>query len=252
MSAGTNPSAPQKNKRPDSVEEILWETALEAFVQATLILVMGHIALAIVGGILHDMIPSEPPVLFGASQAETDPAQHTGHWHLPAVKYQFGIVFSAVFLVLTSVRLLDRFRRGWLGKRSRWRRAGRRFSEDWFTLIVSNAFTAMIAAMVLAWTQQFSWTLIVWHWVEQSILPDLHSFSVHVFGDRTTDTLGRVIKWYGANQLKFDFWVIYVASVCDDLGLPNLKTLVRSIWRRVRKRKRNRPPAPAAATEQAL
>ena len=145
--------------------------------QAILILIMGRIALDLVGGIFQDMIPSEPPILFGTAQAEADPARHSNHWHLPAIRYQFPIVFSAVFLVLSSVRLLGRFRPGWLpGKRSRWRRAGRRFSEDWFSLIVTNAFTAMIAAMVLGWTQQFSWTLTAWHWVEQSILPEFQIF----------------------------------------------------------------------------
>jgi hypothetical protein len=41
-------------------------------------------------------------------------------------------------------------------------------------------------------------------------------------------------SWYDQNQLKFNFWLIYLAAVCDDFGIPNLKSLVRWGWRKWR------------------
>ncbi|MGO8700201.1 MAG: hypothetical protein ACLQVY_21130 [Limisphaerales bacterium] len=33
-----------------------------------------------------------------------------------------------------------------------------------------------------------------------------------------------------------NFWILYAAGVFDDLGVPNLKTLARWLWRRWRKK----------------
>ena len=126
---------------------------------------------------------------------------------------------------------------------SRLQKIGRHLSEDWFSLIVANAFVAMASAMVLAWAQEFSLIQMVWHWFLESIRPGLHNLAALVLGVARADAIGKLFSWYGDNQLKFNFWIIYVASVCDDLGLPNLKTLARFIWRRVRNR-----PAPSAPT----
>jgi hypothetical protein len=100
----------------------------------------------------------------------------------------------------------------------------------------------MIGAMVLVWVQKFSLSQLLWGWALHSIVPPLHDLAAHFFGEPGTDTIGRWFSWYGQNQLKFDFWLIYFASVCDDLGLPNLKTLARFAWRRFRRKGRATPP----------
>jgi len=40
-------------------------------------------------------------------------------------------------------------------------------------------------------------------------------------------------NWYGDNQLRLNFWVIYLGAICDDFGIPNFKSLARWFWRRV-------------------
>jgi hypothetical protein len=47
-------------------------------------------------------------------------------------------------------------------------------------------------------------------------------------------SVGRWYWWYGQNQAKFLFWLLYSAAICDDLGLPNYKTLIRWGGRRLR------------------
>jgi hypothetical protein len=48
--------------------------------------------------------------------------------------------------------------------------------------------------------------------------------------------LGQWFSWYGDNQMKLNFWIIYLAGAFDDLGVPNYKTLARWAWRRYKKR----------------
>ncbi len=90
---------------------------------------------------------------------------------------------------------------------------------------------------------------MLWGWFAESILPGLHKLAEQVFGASRVDGFRRLFSWYGENQFKFDFWFIYFASVCDDLGLPNLKTLARFFWRRLRKWNRATPPCAARNTE---
>jgi hypothetical protein len=47
-----------------------------------------------------------------------------------------------------------------------------------------------------------------------------------------SDLVERWSTWYGVNQTKFAFWLLYSAALCDDLGLPNYKTLARRAWNR--------------------
>ena len=96
--------------------------------------------------------------------------------------------------------------------------------------------------MVLAWIPQFSWAQAVFHWVLATIGSALQTVSEHVFGMERTDGMRAWFDWYGDNQLKFNFWFLYVAAICDDLGIPNVKTLARLLWRRLRKRMRSPQP----------
>jgi len=38
------------------------------------------------------------------------------------------------------------------------------------------------------------------------------------------------------NQMKLNFWIIYLAWAFDDMGVPNYKTLARWAWHRYKKR----------------
>jgi hypothetical protein len=233
-----------------TVADVLLDSAIEAFGQAFLVLFMGRMALSLVGGVFHDMIPSVPPGLAGTLGVDAESSPNSHHWWSPVTKHQFAIVFASLFVLLAMRGLLHRSGAGAHPKMfSRLHRIGQHLSEDWFSLIVVNAFIAMSSAMLLTWAQAFSLNRMLWHWFVESVLPGLHNFGVQVLGADRVDALGKWSSWYGENQLKFNFWFIYLASVCDDLGVPNLKTLGRFVWRRLRKRKRAAPPS--AAVEQA-
>jgi hypothetical protein len=100
----------------------------------------------------------------------------------------------------------------------------------------------MISAMVVNWAQQFTPTRLLFGSLLGSVWAGVQGMIQGVFGARGGDVLGAWVNWYGDNQLKFTFWALYLAAICDDLGIPNLKTLGRWLGRRVRKRFRNGSP----------
>jgi hypothetical protein len=110
-------------------------------------------------------------------------------------------------------------------------RAGNRLAAEWFGLIVSNAFVAWVSAIVLASVPGFSYTALLWGWLV-TVLAPARSLVESVIGSSATGYFQRWMEWYGENSMKFNFWLLYVAGICDDLGLPNLKTLARYSWRR--------------------
>ena len=225
---------PAVNDQPRSSEpisarlpSIIWKTGVEAAIKTFLTLLLGQIAINIVGGIFHDMTPSAPPGMSAYTWKGWEPSlRHKGPYFL----------FGLFFVLLLWHRLAEESKdkpRSKLAKKTR--KVLKRFSENWFGSIVANAFLAM----VLAWIPQFSWAQWVFHWALASIGSALQTVSEHVFGMERTDGMRAWFDWYGANQLKFNFWFLYVAAICDDLGIPNVKTLARLLWRRFRKRMRS-------------
>lgn len=200
---------------------------MEAAVKTFLTLLLGQVAINIIGGIWHDMTPSPPPGMSVPGWKGWEPSlRHKGPYFL----------FGLFFVLLLWHRLAQDSngkRQSKLAKRTK--RVLKRFSDEWFGLIIANAFLAM----ALAWIPQFSWAQAMLHWVLASIGSALQTFSEHVFGMERTDGMRAWFDWYGANQLKFNFWFIYVAAICDDLGIPNVKTIGRLLWRWFRKRMRS-------------
>jgi len=109
--------------------------------------------------------------------------------------------------------------------------------------LVGNAFAAMGIAIALYWLEQFSVSGWVWAWFVHSVLPGIQSSGNHLLGTHRVDTIKDWFAWYGANQLKFNFWIIYLAAICDDLGIPNLKSLARLLVQRVRNRQIRSSPS---------
>jgi hypothetical protein len=226
------------------VLEALWDSAWEALVLAFLARILGGIVVGAVGGIWHEMTPSLPPGL-GANPLELPQAaiHLAGGWfrqHLLALL--FGVFFVA--------KIVARLTRGGGTQAPRGLHAavGRichRLSEEWFGLIVMNAFTAFVAVMVLQFTRHFS--SVHWGWgvvcaMAQPLLQACSSLAPGVFAKLTA-----FYDWFGDNQLKFTFWLFYAGAICDDLGLPNYKALARWFWRRVRRRGQSSASEPGAA-----
>ena len=217
---------------------------IEALLNSLLLLFLGGIAVNIVGGMLQGMAPALPPgmddsVVLGQGTALFQPA---GSW-LVAHK------FMLVFLLVASATLIARFTRRNqpgvpAGPASRTRKIVQRFSEQWFELIVVNAFVALGIATALAWMQRFSYTSMLYDWFVEPMVGTIRLGVAYVLGERTALTLENWFAWYGVNQFKFTFWFLYLASICDDLGVPNIKTLARYIWRRIEKRKQAKETKP--------
>lgn len=223
----------------ERVQAAVWSSAVDAFVKSILVIVFGSIILGIAGGIFGEMTPSVPPGFGTKPEAEATSSIPWALWRDGFRQHQFPIVFLAVF-GLTLWRRLTRTERddGQVEGASRAERMRRHLSGDWFGLIVGNALVAMISAMVLNWVQQFTPAKLLFGWVMDSVWAGVQGQVHDLFGARRADVLTAWVSWYGDNQLKFTFWVLYLAAICDDLGLPNFKTLGRWLGRRFRKRMR--------------
>jgi len=232
--------------RPDggTVGEPIWESAIDALVKTILIVVMGNVALGILGGIFNAMTPSWPPFLNRTSGGHADSNSSPMHsWRLAAHEHQFAIVYVILFALGLRTRLAAVFP-GATGEtamtETRFQKMGVHFSENWFRLIVGNAFGALISAIVIYFVETFTGTSFLIKLLLAAILPAVKAVGTFILGNRIVNFIGGVFDWYGDNQLRFNFWILYVAAICDDLGLPNLKTLARFLWSRWRRR--NRPP----------
>ncbi len=78
---------------------------------------------------------------------------------------------------------------------------------------------------------------MLWRWVWEMVLPFVREIGIFVLGASNTASLSDWFSWYDANQMKLNFWILYIAGAFDDLGVPNFKTLARWAWRRMQKRK---------------
>jgi hypothetical protein len=211
------------------IESVLWESVVEAAWKTFVLLVLGNVAVSLLSGIFHDMAPSLPPAFVDA-EAPTHSAGH--HWRPWTWLHRHS--FFPVFAVLFVCIVWSRLRMASGPVTGRVSKIARALGENWFGVIVGNAFGAMITAMVAMCIPQFTWTQFVWHEVVQLIGPIVRPALELLFSESTIDRMHAWFAWFGQNQAKFDFWLIYFAAICDDLGIPNIKTLGRWIWRKAR------------------
>jgi hypothetical protein len=226
------------------VGDAIWESAIDAFVKTILVVVMGNVAMGILGGIFSEMMPSAPPFLNRTSGSHPDSNSSLIHsWWSAAHEHQFAIVYVILFALGVRTRLAAVFP-GATGEtamtETRFQKIGVHFSENWFQLIVGNAFGALISAIVIYFVETFTGTSFLIKLLLAAILPVVKAVGTFILGGRIVNFIGGMFDWYGDNQFRFNFWILYVAAICDDLGLPNLKTLGRFLWSRWRRR--NRPP----------
>jgi hypothetical protein len=222
--------APRFDPSRDPLKTI-FDSALEAFGSAFVVWIMGGIAFSIAGGFAGGMVPSLPPGFGGPPSGP-----HHGWWRV--VRGDAFGVFFAIFFV-HSLWVAFHGRESGPGKRLE--RILSHLREHWFSLIVGNAISAWVAILVLRTVPNFSPIQMLWHWAWGMGVPIIREIATFLLGASTAATLGDWFSWYGANQMKLDFWLIYIAGAFDDLGVPNFKTLARWAWRRMRKR--NSPAA---------
>ena len=228
---------PPTKRTVNQTVAILGQSAVKACVQAFVVLLIGRLALHLVGGIWGQMIPSLPP---GLSHAPDQPGL-PAWWHswVSLVRgHAFAVVFTLIFLLTAWTRLARCSNEpAAYGHTARGHKIGRKLSDEWFGLLVGNAFGALFTVMALSWVQQFSVTQWFYGWLLKPIIVHLATAARSVFGEAFVDSIQALCSWYSANLFKLNFWLFYLGFICDDLGLPNLKTLGHWIWRRIRQRK---------------
>jgi hypothetical protein len=226
---------------PAKVANILWASAVDAFVKAIILLVMGNIALGLIGAIFKEMAPSAPPFLAGHSNPQTDSnSSSVLHRSWASIREHEFLIIFAVFFVLCARTRLASAGFGIAGQtqitETRFQKLSGQVSKDWFRLFVGNAFGALVSAVVIYFVQSFTEGFLL-KLLLAAVIPTLKTMAVFVFGSAVVNFVGGLFDWYGDNQLRFNFWILYLAAVCDDLGLPNVKTFARFLWSRWRRQK---------------
>lgn len=224
-------------RQPDRVTlaDALWGTATDAFVKTILVVVMGNVALGILGGIFSEMMPSSPPFLPKTSGGHTNPDASLMHtWWSAAHEHQFAIVYVILLALGARARLFPAAAET-ATTETRFQKISNKFSGSWFSLIVGNAFGALISAIVIYFAEMFAGSFL-FKLLLAAILPAIKSIATFIFGRTIVNFVGGMFDWYGDNQLRFNFWILYVGAICDDLGIPNLKTLARFLWSGWRRR----------------
>jgi len=232
-----------KKLTPSKVTDILWDSAWEAFVLGIIVVIFGSIAFGFVSAVWGEMTPSLPPGL------ETEPKLEAEGSALDFSffrEHSYALIFLALFCGITAGRLLKYSRNEDQRRAAAWaRRTFRRISDNWFGLIVVNAFVTVIAVAIIQFTQQFTLTAFLWHIVGDLVTALLQAV-VNLFSTDAVTYVKNLVAWYKVNQPRFLFWLLYTAAICDDLGLPNYKTFGKFLWRRFFKREQ---PAAALAPD---
>jgi hypothetical protein len=230
--------------------EILWNCACETLILTFLVRIFGEIAFGIVSGLWHDMAPSLPPLLSPKAGGQNGPGFHFDFFH----HHGLALLYSALYIGKVVGQLSHWSPYPWHRDKAEWLQSFfRRLSENWFRVLVANVFVAFGTTIAVQIAQQFSLTQLLWQLTvgvfEQLFNPVAGAFS----GTAIFRGVESTVSWYGENQFKFMFWGFYTAAICDDLGLPNLKTLARFLWRRFVLRKDSKlspSPPPSAGPEQ--
>lgn len=211
--------------------EILWESAWEALVLAFLVLVVGGVVVGLAGGLWRQMVPSLPPGVAGKPLLENPASMASGFGLFQ--QHRFAFIFAILFIGKAAARLAghspnEQHRRAAAGLQ----RVFGRVSDQWFRLIVVNAFVALITAVVIEFAERFSPTRFLWQAIVELCRPVIQAVAGLFTHHGPFGLIQTLAGWYHENQLKFMFWFFYSAAICDDLGLPNFKTLGRLLWRR--------------------
>lgn len=232
-SATQNGSAPRQSaiRSPDQVINIIFESAIEAFVKAMLVMALGGIAVGVLSQMWNRYAPSPPPFHAMKAEAEAPESSSSVHWNLP-VRHKFLIAFGVIFVPTVWMRVVKGSKAGESGFQTRTAKIMKRLSDDWFSLIVFNAFGAAISAALVVAVQQWSPSRIVLG----HIFSELKQLAGLLLGENRSQGLQAWFAWYDENKYRLTFWLLYLAAIADDLGIPNFKTVGRWLIKKTRQR----------------
>ena len=234
-SPGTPATSPRKAPalKPAGLPGLLWECATKALIRTILLLVLWSVASGLLHGMFHEMTPGAPPTLTQTVKAEAEPGIATAGYQFWN-QHRFGIVWTLLFAGHAAVGL---GRYSPHAKHHRvatyFRAIGRLLLTHWFSLFVGNAFGAFIGAIIWKVVKNFTFGQWLSGLLLQLFGPAIHGLLGIIPGGHTLEDL---LGWYGQNEVKFAFWFFYLTAICDDLGIPNLKSLGRWILRQVQQK----------------
>lgn len=221
-----------------SVLGVIISSATEAFTSAVMVWLLGGIAFSLASTFTEEMVPSPPPFYHGQHAGKSHHAHGGDDWGEAS-----GYVLALFFAIFFAHSLWVGFHGGGTVRGGRLQHIVNNLREDWFSLIVTNALTAYIAVEFLKLGQEISVWNMVWQWIWEVVNPVIGGAGQFVLGPAKSSALGQWFSWYSDNQMKLNFWIIYLAGAFDDLGVPNYKTLARWAWRRHKKRSAKVPSA---------
>jgi len=234
---------------PSGVTDILWESAWEALVLGFLVVIFGSLVFGFVSSVWRDMTPSLPPGLASEPKLEAEGSPLDFSF---LREHKNALIFLVLFCGITAGRLLKYSRNEDHRRAAAWaKRVFKRISDQWLGLIVLNAFVTVIAVSIIQFTQQFTLTAFLWDICGDLVTALLRNVA-SLFSTDAVQYVENLVGWYKINQPRFLFWLLYTAAICDDLGLPNYKTLGRFLWRRFFKREQQAAPlatAPSSSKE---
>jgi hypothetical protein len=213
--------------------ETILASATDAFGSAVVLWILGGVAINIAGSFAGQMVPTLPPGFERLPAAQDHPWWHTAP--------SGGFTFCFAIFFIHSL---------WVGFHGQGAGAGKRIGrilshlrENWFGLMVGNAIGAWVTVTVLSHLPSFSPFQMLWHWFLGWALPSLRAIAIFVLGASNTASVSDWFSWYNSNQIKLNFWVLYLAGAFDDLGVPNVKAMARWSWRRFQEPKPATSPA---------
>ena len=211
------------------VTNILWDSAWEAFVLGIIVVIFGSTVFGFVSAVWGNMTPSLPPGLGSEPKLEAEGSLLDFSF---LREHRYALILLVLFCGITAGRFLQHAPSGDQRRAvARAKRAFRRISNNWFGLIVVNAFVTVIAVAVIQFTQQFTLTAFLWH-ICGDLVTALIRNVANLFSSDAVQYVENLIGWYKVNQPRLLFWLLYTAAICDDLGLPNYKTFGKFLWRR--------------------
>jgi hypothetical protein len=242
------PHRPQADSAPGLISTFR-DCAVKALPRTIVVLVLGNVVIGLLGTLWADMAPSNPPGWHGKALAEA-PRSVASFLRRPWIReHQFVLVYSIFFVHLVRVRLMGATAADSSGSAGWLSRAGMRgAARGWFGLLVRNAVGAIFSAVALCWFQRMPLSQRLWNLLLQPVVSQLHLLATDIFGQSLASAVQNWVDWYAENRLRFNFWFFYLAAICDDLGLPNLKTLGKWVWARAR-RKLTRTAATSAVPD---
>lgn len=206
------------------------ESAVQALAKTVLFFIFGSITLGVAGHIWREMAPSRPPGFTPELEVEPGALPARGFSGFSLQEHWVPLIFVCIFVPTLWGRLSEPKPSGSTGVAAWMRKTANQLSRNWFDLFVGNAFGALATAFAIGFASHFEFSRMALGWV----LPQLRGVIDLVLGEATGFVLETWVRWYGANELKFTFWFFYLAAVCDDLGIPNFK----SLWHWTRNRLR--------------